>query len=321
MVLFATKIKEIKEVFVKKPEISKPNYTRASYAYKPVSTSPMVKILETSPTLPDVGNLVDGKVINRDKTALFIDLPPFGTGIIYGREFMNARDIIKKIHEGDTITAKIVERENDDGYVELSLKEARQAIIWSEAEEAINNKTVFDGNVEPKTDIDVDLGTGDTRWKDIYPATLRSGLTAADTLLLQARDVDGAAWTTFATLTSADTPTMSLASAVTAITQSGSDNSTKLATTAYVDAAGGSGDVTGDTASIDKEFVRFNSTTGKIIESPRTDLSTTTASFSDNVDVTFYDDVNDGSPIWSYGSSATNRLTIIPCYNTGAKTI
>jgi len=104
----------------------------------------MVKILETSLTPPEVGNLVDGKVINSGKTALFIDLPPFGTGIIYGREFMNARDIIKKIHAGDTVTAKIVERENDDGYIELSLREARQALIWSEAEEAINNKTVFE---------------------------------------------------------------------------------------------------------------------------------------------------------------------------------
>ena len=97
---------------------------------------------------------------------------------------------------------------------------------------AINTSLISD------TDITDDLGTGDIRWNNIFSATLRSGLTAADTLLLQARDVDGASWTTFATLTSNNTPTMSLASAVTAVTQSGSDNSTKLATTAYADAAG-----------------------------------------------------------------------------------
>ena len=87
------------------------------------------------------------------------------------------------------------------------------------------------------------------------------------------------------------------------------------------EAVAGSGDVTGDTASIDKEFVRFNSTTGKVIESPRTDLSTTTATLSDNADLTFYDAVNDGNPVFSYGSSATNDLAITVSYGTGAQTI
>ena len=81
------------------------------------------------------------------------------------------------------------------------------------------------------------------------------------------------------------------------------------------------GDVTGDTASADKELVRFNGTGGKTIESPVTDLATTTATLSDNADLTLYDNVNDGNPVFSYGSSATNRLTIIPSYNSGTKTI
>ena len=34
--------------------------------------------------------------------------------------------------------------ENEDGYIELSLKEARQALIWSEAEDAIREKRVFE---------------------------------------------------------------------------------------------------------------------------------------------------------------------------------
>lgn len=42
-----------------------------------------------------------------------------------------------------------------------------------------------------------------------------TGTTAADTLLLQAYDVDGTAYTTFATLTANDTPTMDLATGVT----------------------------------------------------------------------------------------------------------
>jgi small subunit ribosomal protein S1 len=88
--------------------------------------------------------LVEGAVVNIGKNAVHLDLGPQGTGIIFGRDFIIARDIIKNINIGDPIKAKVVEVENEDGYVELSLKEARQALIWGEAEEIIKNKTVLE---------------------------------------------------------------------------------------------------------------------------------------------------------------------------------
>ncbi len=85
--------------------------------------------------------------------------------------------------------------------------------------------------------------------------------------------------------------------------------------------AAGTGDVAGDSASIDKELVRFNSTTGKIIESPNTDNNAVTATLSDNVDLTLYEATNDGNPVFSYGSSSTNRLRITPTYDGTAQTL
>ncbi len=93
---------------------------------------------------PALDELVEGPVIAVDKAAVYIDLPPYGTGIIYGREYIAVRDLIKKTNVGDIIKAKVVDVENDDGYIELSLKEAKQALVWSEAEFAIKDKTVFD---------------------------------------------------------------------------------------------------------------------------------------------------------------------------------
>ena len=104
----------------------------------------MGKLLADTPNPPVINDIVEGPVIAVDKSSIYIDLKPYGTGIIYGREFINAREIIRKASVGDTIAAKIVDVENKDGYVELSLKEARQAIIWSEADEAIKSKKVFD---------------------------------------------------------------------------------------------------------------------------------------------------------------------------------
>lgn len=102
--------------------------------------SAMGVLSSTMKNPPQIGDLVEGPVIAVEKSSVFVDLAPFGTGIIYGREFITARDVIKKINVGDVIAAKIVDNSHKEGYFELSLKEARQALIWSEAEVAIKEK-------------------------------------------------------------------------------------------------------------------------------------------------------------------------------------
>ncbi len=111
-------------------------------------SSVMGNLMKQISGLVEAGDLVEGPVISIEKSSVYVDLAPFGTGIIYGREFLAARDLIKKINIGDTVAAKVVERENEDGYVELSLQEARQALVWNEAEEAIKNKAIIE--VTPK---------------------------------------------------------------------------------------------------------------------------------------------------------------------------
>lgn len=111
-------------------------------SYQPSS---MEKYAKKIISRPQQGDLLEAPVIGIEKMALYVDLKPYGTGVIYGREFLNARDVIKKINVGDIITAKVVETETpEDGYVGLSLKEARQALVWAEAENVIKNKTVLE---------------------------------------------------------------------------------------------------------------------------------------------------------------------------------
>lgn len=109
---------------------------------KAVSTV-MDNVLTHNKQAPKLDDLVEGKVLAIDKSAVFIDIAPFGTGIIYGLEFLQARDVIRRVSVGDSVKAKVVDLENKDGYIELSLKEAKQAQIWSEAEEAIRHKKVL----------------------------------------------------------------------------------------------------------------------------------------------------------------------------------
>jgi len=71
-----------------------------------------------------IGEIVNGKIIGVGRSSVFIDLTPYGTGIIYGKEFFQAKDILKNLKIGDTVAGKVIELENENGYIELSLKEA-----------------------------------------------------------------------------------------------------------------------------------------------------------------------------------------------------
>ena len=115
---------------------------------KAKNKSVMEEVLANTGAFPRLGDLVEGKVIGIEKSAVYVDLAPWGTGIIFGREYINARDLIKKINIGDSVSGKIVGSDNKEGYTEISLKEARQALIWNDAEAAIRDKTVFEIPVE-----------------------------------------------------------------------------------------------------------------------------------------------------------------------------
>lgn len=109
---------------------------------------PMQGLVDSIPTPPSSGDLVEGTIIAMNRGRIYVDLPPFGTGLIYGREYLNAADVLRKANPGDTISAKVVDPAGRDGYIELSLKEARQAAIWGEAETAILSGTTYSLTVE-----------------------------------------------------------------------------------------------------------------------------------------------------------------------------
>jgi small subunit ribosomal protein S1 len=104
---------------------------------------PMTGLVDSIATPPKAGDIIEGTIIALVRGRLYVDLPPFGTGIIYGREYLNAADVLRKANPGDQITAKVVDPSGIEGYIELSLKEARQAAIWGEAEQAILSGSVY----------------------------------------------------------------------------------------------------------------------------------------------------------------------------------
>jgi len=136
-------ILEDKEISLKSKKITKEDIITTTQTAEE-NKSVMSTFLDKTKSLPSEGDIVEGKVISLEKNAVYVNLPPFGVGIIFGREYMMVRDVFKNINPGDKIIAQVTSEENEDGYIELSLKEARQAVIWNEAEELMEKKTVLD---------------------------------------------------------------------------------------------------------------------------------------------------------------------------------
>ena len=90
-----------------------------------------------------IGDLVEGTVIGIGRSSVYLDLGPQGTGIIYGREFLEEKAALKDVKPDEKIVAKIVDLENDEGYIELSLREAGRELTWDKLKEKKEKEDVF----------------------------------------------------------------------------------------------------------------------------------------------------------------------------------
>jgi len=92
----------------------------------------MEKLLHNSPQIvfPKPGTLVEGTITDISKRRILVDLGGVSTGIITGKEMHDSMGTVKELKPGDTISAYVIESENSDGLVVLSLRKASQEKSW-----------------------------------------------------------------------------------------------------------------------------------------------------------------------------------------------
>lgn len=92
----------------------------------------MEELLRDSPQIVRVhpGELIEGMVVFRGKNKLLLDIGGIATGIISGRELRDSFNTFKELKNGDTISALVLEEENDEGMIVLSLRMASQQKAW-----------------------------------------------------------------------------------------------------------------------------------------------------------------------------------------------
>ncbi|OGJ47480.1 hypothetical protein A2344_04555 [Candidatus Peregrinibacteria bacterium RIFOXYB12_FULL_41_12] len=106
----------------------------------------MEELLEDSPQMifPIPGKLIDGTVISLSKSRILIDIGGVITGLITGKEVKDSLDTIKNLKVGDTISASVLEVENEEGYAVLSLRRASQEKSWQRFADAYENNNIIE---------------------------------------------------------------------------------------------------------------------------------------------------------------------------------
>lgn len=92
----------------------------------------MEELMKQSPPVfrPRPGELVEGIVVYKGKNKLLVDLNGVTTGIISGRELRDSFNTFRELAEGTEVAALVLEEENDEGLVVLSLRMASQKKAW-----------------------------------------------------------------------------------------------------------------------------------------------------------------------------------------------
>ena len=98
---------------------------------------------KNAPKLPKVGEVAKGNVMEIGSNIIYVDLGPAGTGAIYGCGKFEGLSMFNDLKSGDAISATVVDIENEDGYVEMSLKETSFEMVWKELEKKMEEGEII----------------------------------------------------------------------------------------------------------------------------------------------------------------------------------
>ena len=100
--------------------------------------------LEASFRKINEGDILTGTVISVDEDAITLDLKYYAPGIIKADEVSNDPSFVidEHIHPGDVLEATVIRRDDGEGNILLSMKEANEVLAWDKLKELLENETI-----------------------------------------------------------------------------------------------------------------------------------------------------------------------------------
>lgn len=94
-------------------------------------------------SMPSIGSFVEGSVLEKKERSLFIDLSPYGTGIIQGINYIETKNYIKKLEINTKVLVKILDWNNEEGLIEMSLQNLEKEKTWETIKEMKKQEKTF----------------------------------------------------------------------------------------------------------------------------------------------------------------------------------
>lgn len=93
------------------------------------------------------GELIEGIVVSVSHGEVLVDVGAKSEGIVTGAELADADNSYKNLSPGDTVMAKVVQSENAQGYIVLSLRKAEKDKKWKDAEDALASGSTLEATI------------------------------------------------------------------------------------------------------------------------------------------------------------------------------
>lgn len=95
------------------------------------------------------GDIMTGTVIGVTESEIILDLKYYTDGIIHVEDYTSdpSFNLKEDVHVGDEITATVVRRDDGEGHILMSAKEANDLLAWDKLRKYMDEKTVLDVKV------------------------------------------------------------------------------------------------------------------------------------------------------------------------------
>jgi len=92
---------------------------------------------------PRLGDLVEGRVMEIKRKEVYLDLNGLATGLVRGPELEDELGEYSNLKIGDSVSATVIDIDNEKGLIELSFRHAGHIRAWKKLQEIMNEKNLI----------------------------------------------------------------------------------------------------------------------------------------------------------------------------------
>lgn len=86
------------------------------------------------------GQIVEAEIIEKKRNRIYFDLGNYGIGVCYKSEFYDSKEDVKALKVGDKVKVKVISIDNEEGFIEVSLKKVSEMPLWDYINKMIETK-------------------------------------------------------------------------------------------------------------------------------------------------------------------------------------